>query len=57
MRYFIVIPMILLGSFLIGLRVNDLGNIGNFLMNLVGFGFMGLEVLISRRKREKLVYK
>lgn len=48
-----MIPLILLGSFLIGLRVNDLGNIGNFLMNLVGFGFMELGVLISRRKRGK----
>ncbi|PFG14659.1 serine kinase [Bacillus sp. es.036] len=51
MRFVIVIPLILFGGFLIGLKISDIGNLGNTIMNIVGFGFLFIAILIGRNKK------
>ncbi len=53
MRLFTVILLILFGSFLIGLTIDNFGKIGNFIMNLIGVGINLLAVIIARNKKEK----
>lgn len=53
MRLFTVILLILFGSFLIGLTIDNFGKIGNFIMNLIGAGINLLAVIIARNKKEK----
>ncbi|KMM37961.1 serine kinase [Alkalihalobacillus macyae] len=53
MRFFIVIPLILIGGFLVGLKINDLGNLGNIIMNIVGLGCLFIAILIGRNKKRK----
>ncbi|MCA0170907.1 serine kinase [Bacillus sp. RAR_GA_16] len=49
MRFFVVIPLILVGGFLIGLEINDIKNLGNIMMNIVGFSFFIIAILIGRK--------
>ncbi|PFG14474.1 serine kinase [Bacillus sp. es.036] len=51
MSFFIVIPLILFGGFLVGLKINDIGNLGNTIMNIVGFGFLFIAILFGRNKK------
>ncbi|MCA0990693.1 serine kinase [Pseudalkalibacillus hwajinpoensis] len=51
MRLLIVIPLILFGGFLGGLKINDIGNSGDIIMNIVGFGHLFIAILISRKGR------
>ncbi|WP_436374797.1 serine kinase [Cytobacillus sp. BC1816] len=53
MRLYSVILLILLGSFLIGLTIDELGKAGNTIMNLIGSGLNFLGVLIARNKKER----
>jgi uncharacterized membrane protein YdcZ (DUF606 family) len=53
LRLFTVILLILFGSFLIGLTIDNFGKIGNFIMNLIGVGINLLAVIIARNKKEK----
>jgi uncharacterized membrane protein HdeD (DUF308 family) len=48
------IILCLLGSFLIGLTVNSLGNMGNILVNIIGVICIsvGIIMVIKRRKNE-----
>ena len=49
MRFFVVIPLILVGGFLIGLKINDIRNLGNIMMNIVGISFFIIAILIGRK--------
>ncbi|WP_273852141.1 serine kinase [Guptibacillus spartinae] len=49
MRLFIVIPLILVGGFLVGLKINDIGNSGNIIMNIVGLWFLFIAILMGRK--------
>ena len=51
MRVFFAIPLILLGAFLIGLTIDNIGDIGNITMNIIGVGFILVAVLIGRSKK------
>lgn len=53
LRLFSVILLILFGSFLRGLTIDELGKAGNTIMNLIGFGLNFLVVLIARKKKER----
>lgn len=58
MRLFIVILLILFGSFLIGLTIDSFGKIGNFIMNLIGAGINLLAVLLrGTRKKNSIPFK
>lgn len=52
MRLFFVILLILFGSFLIGLIIDNFSKTGNFIMNLIGAGCNLLAVFIARNKKE-----
>ncbi|MDZ5472431.1 LPXTG cell wall anchor domain-containing protein [Bacillus sp. 31A1R] len=51
---FLVIPIILLGAILFGLRIDNFGNLGNIILNILGVGFMLLGVFIGKKKKQKL---
>lgn len=53
LRLFSVILLILFGSFLRGLTIDELGKAGNTIMNLIGSGLNFLVVLIARKKKER----
>ncbi|QOR64886.1 serine kinase [Cytobacillus suaedae] len=53
MRMFLVIPLILLGAIFLGLRIDNIGNLGNVTLNIVGVGFMLLSVFIGNVKKKK----
>ncbi|ARK29947.1 hypothetical protein [Halalkalibacter krulwichiae] len=51
MRFIFGIPILLFGSFLLSLTVSSFGNVGNAIMNVIGFVFlMAGALIISRRK-------
>ncbi len=45
-------PLILIGAFLIGLTIYGIGDIGNVIMDIIGWGFMLVAILVGRRKRK-----
>ncbi|WP_338786344.1 hypothetical protein [Metabacillus sp. FJAT-53654] len=53
MRWFFAILFILFGAFLFSLTIDDVGNIGNVIMKIIGFGCFLLAGLIVRNKKEK----
>lgn len=53
MKLLFVILLILLGSFLIGLTIDHLGNMGNLIMHIIGTGFILGAIYIVRRKKGK----
>jgi hypothetical protein len=55
LRLFVAIPFILIGSLLSNLKIDDIGNIGNIIMNILGVGCLFLGVLIGRSKKEKII--
>ncbi|MFJ7726118.1 serine kinase [Neobacillus sp. NPDC097160] len=48
-----MIPLILIGAFLIGLSIDDIGDIGNVIMDIIGGGIILVAILIGRHKKEK----
>lgn len=48
-----VVLLILFGSFLIGLTIENIGDIGNIIMNIIGFSCILIAVLIGRRKESE----
>ncbi|WP_078549186.1 serine kinase [Litchfieldia alkalitelluris] len=52
MRLFWVISFILFGAILFGLRVDNIGNLGNVILNIIGVGFMLMSVFIGNGKRK-----
>ncbi|MCM3768309.1 serine kinase [Neobacillus niacini] len=51
MRLFFAILLILFGSFLIGLTVDNFGKTGNYIMHLIGIGFnLGAIFVVSSKK-------
>jgi hypothetical protein len=52
---FVAIPFILIGSLLSNLKIDDIGNIGNIIMNILGVGCLFLGVLIGISKKEKII--
>lgn len=52
LKLFFVILLILFGSFLIGLRVDNFGKTGNIIMNIIGFGCNLGAIFIARSKKE-----
>jgi uncharacterized protein YebE (UPF0316 family) len=54
LRFFLAIPLILIGSILVGLTIDDIGDIGNIIMHLIGFGCLLGAIVIGRSKKEKL---
>ncbi|MBE4909885.1 serine kinase [Bacillus luteolus] len=53
MRMFLVIPLILLGAILFGLRIENIGNLCNIILNIIGVGFILLGVFIGTGKKKK----
>ncbi|MGX2958805.1 serine kinase [Peribacillus sp. JNUCC 23] len=52
MKLFFVILLILFGSFLIGLTVDEFGKTGNIIMNIIGLGCNLGAVFIAKSKKE-----
>ncbi|MCI1590536.1 serine kinase [Heyndrickxia oleronia] len=52
MRFFFVIPFIFIGAFLIGLTIDKIGDMGNFMIDIIGYGFILMAILIGRKKKE-----
>ncbi|MBU5212831.1 hypothetical protein [Heyndrickxia oleronia] len=52
MRFFFVIPFIFIGAFLIGLTIDNIGDMGNFMIDIIGYGFILMAILIGRKKKE-----
>ncbi|WP_152534825.1 serine kinase [Bacillus cihuensis] len=52
MRFLFAMPLILIGAFLIGLTIYGIGDIGNVIMDIIGWGFMLVAILVGRRKRK-----
>ncbi|MES1045886.1 serine kinase [Bacillus obstructivus] len=52
MRFFFVIPFIFIGAFLICLTIDNIGDIGNFMIDIIGDGFILMAILIGRKKKE-----
>jgi hypothetical protein len=48
-----IIPIILIGAFLIGLTINNIGDLGNIIMDIVGWGFILGAGLIGRNKKKE----
>lgn len=55
MRFLFAIPLLLIGALLIGLTSNAIGNIGNVIIDIIGWGFMVAAILIVRRKKSTLI--
>jgi hypothetical protein len=51
LRIFIAIPFIFLGAFLLALTIDDISNLGNITMKILGLGSMLIGVLIGRRRK------
>ncbi|MDR4887409.1 serine kinase [Fredinandcohnia sp. QZ13] len=51
MRLFFAVLLILFGSFLIGLTVDSFGKTGNFIMHILGIGFILGAVFVVRSKK------
>ncbi|WP_332633114.1 LPXTG cell wall anchor domain-containing protein [Halalkalibacter flavus] len=53
MRWILAIPLILFGAFLFSLTIDSIGEIGNIILNIVGFGFLLVGAIVGRRKKEQ----
>ncbi|WP_180968105.1 hypothetical protein [Cytobacillus massiliigabonensis] len=51
MKFLFAIPLILIGALLIGLTSHAIGNIGNAIIDIIGWGVMVAAILIVRRKK------
>ncbi|WP_156317748.1 hypothetical protein [Bacillus sp. CHD6a] len=53
MRWLFAILFILLGSILLSLTINDMGNAGHIIMKTIGFVCFIFAVLIVKSKKDK----
>ncbi|RBW68603.1 serine kinase [Bacillus taeanensis] len=53
MKLVFAILFILFGSFLIGLTINSIGDIGNIIMNIIGFGCFLAAFLYCKKQQER----
>ncbi|KHF37895.1 LPXTG cell wall anchor domain-containing protein [Halalkalibacter okhensis] len=53
MRWIFSIPLILFGAFLFSLSINSIGEIGNIILKIGGFGFLLVGAIVGRRKKEQ----
>ncbi|MEH7303005.1 hypothetical protein [Neobacillus drentensis] len=51
MRYLFAIPLILIGSLLIGLTNDDIGDKGNVMMEIIGWILFLVAIWIGRKKQ------
>lgn len=52
MRWFFAIGLIIFGAFLFALTIDNIGVLGNIIMNIIGFVSIFVAGLIVRGKRE-----
>lgn len=53
MRLLFAIPLIFIGAFLVGLTIDNIGDIGNTALNIIGVGVILVAVIGGKGKKEK----
>ncbi|MDQ0269584.1 hypothetical protein [Cytobacillus purgationiresistens] len=52
MRWFFAILLILFGAFLLALNIDQIGNIGNVILKIIGIGIIFVAGLFVRTKKD-----
>lgn len=51
MKFLLTFLLAVIGAFLIGMTIDDIGDFGNFVMNIIGVGMIISAGLIVNRKK------